>query len=352
MKKKSLSAKKTTHKLLLNYLNNKKISKVYKEFKNYLDVNVDEIFPKFGVAVSGGPDSLALAFLSKCYFLKKKLNGKFFIVDHKLRKDSSKEAKTVKLLLKRFDIDCKVLVWKGKKPFSNIQSISRNKRYNLLKKNCKKNNINNLLVGHHIDDLYENFFIRLLRGSGLRGLSSFGEPIKEEENNISIFRPLIKIEKKDLIHISKKVFKFFVKDPTNQNFIFKRSRVRKIISELNNEGFDKKKLYLTVKNLKSANQAINFYVKQNIKNNSKFIEKKNTYILNKDFFNQAPEVTFRSFSSVLIKVSGKYYSPRGTKITDAISKILYIVEPKVKKFTLGGCYIEKINKTILITKEN
>ena len=62
--------------------------------------------------------------------------------------------------------------------------------------------------------------------------------------------------------------------------------------------------------------------------------------------------SFRSFSEVLKKVSGKYYSPRGTKITDAISKILDTAEPKVKKFTLGGCYIEKVNKTILITKEN
>ena len=114
----------------------------------------------------------------------------------------------------------------------------------------------------------------------------------------------------------------------------------------------KKKLDLTVRNLKLANQAINFYVEQNILNNAKFIKQKNTYILNKDFFNQAPEVTFRSFSSVLIKVSGKYYSPRGTKITDAISKILCIIEPKANKLTLGGCYIEKVNKTILITKEN
>ena len=44
--------------------------------------------------------------------------------------------------------------------------------------------------------MYENFFIRLVRGSGLRGLSSFGEPIKEE-NNFFILRPLIKFKKED-----------------------------------------------------------------------------------------------------------------------------------------------------------
>ena len=115
------------------------------------------------------------------------------------------------------------------------------------------------MIGHHIDDLYENFFIRLLRGSGLKGLSSFGETIKEEESNIVILRPLIKFEKKHLIYISKNVFKFFIEDPSNQNLNFQRSRIRKLIFELNKEGFDKKKLYLTIKNLKSADSAINFY---------------------------------------------------------------------------------------------
>ncbi|SVC78660.1 uncharacterized protein METZ01_LOCUS331514 [marine metagenome] len=215
-----------------------------------------------------------MAFLTKCYSLINKLDAKFFIVDHKLRKNSSKEAKLVKLFLRKFDIDCKILKWEGKKPHSNIQGIARNNRYDLLKNACKKNNINQLLIGHHIDDLYENFFIRLLRGSGLKGLSSFGEVIKEEENNILILRPLINFEKKELIYISKNVFKFFIEDPSNQNFIFQRIRIRKLILELNKEGFDKKKLDLTIKNLKSADSAINFYVEKNIQNNAKFIKQK------------------------------------------------------------------------------
>jgi len=190
MKKKSLSAKKTIHKSLLNHLNNSKVKKVFNGFKNYLDKFIKKK-DKIGVAISGGPDSLALAFLAKCYFLTNKLDSKFFIVDHKIRKESSKEAKLVRLFLKKFNINCEILNWHGKKPHSNIQGIARNKRYALLKNACKKNDIKHLLIGHHIDDLYENFFIRLLRGSGLKGLSSFGETIKEEESNIIILRPLI-----------------------------------------------------------------------------------------------------------------------------------------------------------------
>jgi tRNA(Ile)-lysidine synthase len=347
MKKKSLAAKKTIHRSLLNHLKYSQVRKVFNGCRNYLDKFINKK-SKIGVAVSGGPDSLALAYLTKCYSLKNKLSSNFFLIDHALRKESSKEAKSVKLLLEKFDIDCEIIKWKGKKPNSNIQSIARNKRYNLLKKACKKNNIRYLLIGHHTDDLYENFFIRLVRGSGLRGLSSFGEPIKEEDS-FFILRPLIKFKKKDLIYISKLIFNFFIEDPSNENFFFLRSRIRKLIADLNKEGFNQKKLDLTIKNLKSANDGINFYVKKNINNNAKFIENKKVYILNKYFFNQSEEVIFRSITLVLKKISGRYYSPRGKSILDSIVKINSL---KCKRFTLGGCFIEKINETVFITSEN
>jgi len=346
MKKKSLAAKKRIHKLLLNHLKDNRVKKIFIGFRNHLDKFVNNK-AKIGVAISGGPDSLALAFLTKCFLLLNKLDSKFFIVDHRLRKESSKEAKSVKLLLKKFDIDCKVLKWRGKKPKSNIQSIARKERYNLLKKACKRNSIKHLLIGHHIDDLYENFFIRLLRGSGLRGLSSFGEPIREE-GNFFILRPLIIFKKEDLIYISKLVFNFFIEDPTNENLFFQRSRIRKLILDLNKEGLNKKKLDLTIKNLKIANQGINFYVEKNIKDNAKFIENKKTYILNKFFFKQSEEVIFRGISLVLKKISRRYYPPRGKSISDLILKINSI---KCKKFTLGGCFIEKVNETVFITRE-
>ena len=94
MKKKSSIVKKKAHNLILKYLTNKKILQIYKEFKNSLNIK-----NKFAVAVSGGPDSLSLAFLSKCFSLINQLDVKFYIVDHKLRESSSSEAKLVFLTL-------------------------------------------------------------------------------------------------------------------------------------------------------------------------------------------------------------------------------------------------------------
>ena len=263
MKKKSLNAKKKTLNSITKYLSNKNILRAFNEFKKTLHVN-----EKYAVAISGGPDSLALAYFSKCFSIINKVNFYYYIVDHKLRKESSIEAKKVQSILKKFQINSKILVWKGKKPNSNIQSIARNNRYSLLINECKKMKIKNILIGHHIDDLYENFLLRLLRGSGLKGLASMGKFSEEKNGNIKIIRPLLNLKKTELKKISENTFNFFVDDPSNYNENFKRIRIRKLIKILELEGLDKKKLELTINNLKKSNETINYYVKINIEKNT------------------------------------------------------------------------------------
>ncbi len=87
MNQKSLSAQNKTHKQILSFLKKRKIYKVYSEFSSSLNAREN-----LAVAVSGGPDSLALAYLAKCYSIKNKTTAKFFLVDHKLRPESTKEA--------------------------------------------------------------------------------------------------------------------------------------------------------------------------------------------------------------------------------------------------------------------
>ena len=99
MSLKNLSAKIKIPKILKVKFNNQKISQIYKKFEKSANLNQN-----FIVGVSGGPDSLALAFLSKIYSIKKKLKVKYYIIDHGLRTDSTTEAKDVKKLLRKFHI--------------------------------------------------------------------------------------------------------------------------------------------------------------------------------------------------------------------------------------------------------
>ena len=269
---------------------------------------------------------------------------KYFLVDHKLRTNSSVEALFVKNLLKDFSIDLDILRWNGKKPKSNIQSLARKKRYNILINQSKKHEINHILFGHHEDDVYENFFIRLLRGSGLKGIVSLDK--KTSIKKVNILRPLIQIEKKDLIYISKKVFNKYVEDPSNENEIFTRVRIRNLIKNLENEGLDKNKFKLSIQKLKSVDQSIQFFCEKNLRENSIIYE--NKVVLNEEFFNFPQEVLFRSFSQILQLVGKKYFPPRGKKIVN----ILENLKNKINfKTTLGNCVIKKINRTVIVHKE-
>ncbi len=343
MNKKSLSANRKIHSHILQFLDNKKIFKIYSNFIK--QINIYTKTKKLAVAISGGPDSIALAFFAKCYSLKKNIKCYFFLVDHGLRKESHIEAKHVVLKLKKYNISCKIIKWIGKKPSSNIHHYARLNRYNLILKQCKKMRINKLLVGHHQDDLIENFFIRLFRGSGLKGLASFGSNSEINKNNIKIVRPLIKCKKNDLEFVSKKVFKSYIKDPSNIDEKFTRSRIRNFLKK---ENFDLKKLKLTIKNLKKSDQTIEYYVKKNIDENCNYLTKKNKFILSEYFFKNSEEIIFRSLNFIFTKISKKNYPPRGKKTMDLLLKIN---GKNFKKITLGGCLIEKINKTIIISKE-
>tara|TARA_Y100000590_G_scaffold242992_1_gene273110 strand:- start:600 stop:1673 length:1074 start_codon:yes stop_codon:yes gene_type:complete len=350
MKKKSLNAKKIIHKNLLNKLKNPKIKSVYKNFEKLL---IDNGLKKnVAVGVSGGSDSLGLTFLAKCYSILNKSTVKYYHVNHRLRVNSNEEAKLLVSKLKKFDINCKILTWRGKKPKSNIQSIARKNRYKLFFKECLKDNIQSLLIAHHTEDLYESFIIRLLRGSGLKGLTSFNNlnRLYQNNSNITIFRPLINLNKKKLNYITNNVFKFHFRDPSNKNNLFKRIRIRNLIKILKREGLDENKLKMTINNLAKSNFAINYYVKKNIKLNSKFFTNKNRKlcIIKEDFFNQPDEVIFRSLSDILNNIGNKYYPARGKSII----KILEKIESKnLYKVTLSGCIIEKLNNSLLIYEE-
>ena len=342
MSLKNLSATIKIPKLFRDKLKNNRINKIYNRFEKSFNINEN-----FGVAVSGGPDSLALAFLAKIYSIKRKLVPKFFIVDHKLRTESTKEAKVVKDLLKRILITPEILTWKGKKPSKNIQSLARIKRYELMYKRCDKYKIKNILIGHHQDDLFENFFIRLLRGSGLKGLISLDKENKIGDKNL--LRPLLDQKKEDLVFLSKNVFNFYIQDPTNNDEKYQRIKIRKLIKELQKNGLDKNKFFKTIKNLKYSNKVVNFYVSENLKKNTFFSDRSNKLILNKIFFHQPYEVIFRALSESIKLIGKKYYSARGKKL----DKIIKDIENNQSfRATLGGCIIEKVNETVIISKEH
>ena len=344
MKRKNLIVKKRVKKNK-SLIKDSKILNFYKKFKSIIFKNIKD--KSFALAVSGGPDSLCLAYFSKIYSSEFDNKIHVLIVDHNLRKESNKEALKVKKILKRKKIPSTILRWKGFVPKNNIQKNARDLRYLLISDYCSKKNIKYLITAHHGDDQIENFFIRLLRGSGLTGLSSMSANVKYSRH-LKIIRPFLYFKKTDLKYVTLKYFRTYINDPSNEDEKFLRVRVRRYRKDMEREGLDTRKIIKTVDNLVSANQAINFYKNKALYKHASFVSKNRCLINKKIFSEEAGEIIFKSFSDILSLVSETYYPPRSKKIVNLINRLK---KSKFTKSTLGGCIVEKKENFVLISKE-
>lgn len=344
MKRKNLIARKKVKKNKLLFEDHK-ILNFYTKFKSAIFKDIKN--KNFALAVSGGSDSLCLAYFSKIYSSEFGNKIHVLIVDHKLRKESDKEALKVKDILRKRKISSRILSWKGKVPKSNIQKNARDMRYSLISNYCLKKKIKYLITAHHQDDQIENFLIRLLRGSGLTGLSSMSVSTKYNDR-LKIIRPFLNLKKGDLKYVTLNYFKTYIKDPSNEDEKFLRVRVRKYRKNMEGEGLDTRKITKTVENLLSANQAINFYKNKALYRHVSFVSKNKCLINKQIFLEEAGEIIFKSFSDVLSLVSGTYYPPRSKKVTNLIDRVK---KNNFTKSTLGGCIIEKKDNFILISQE-
>ncbi|HEX8447548.1 MAG TPA: tRNA lysidine(34) synthetase TilS [Sphingomonas sp.] len=151
----------------------------------------------FAVAVSGGPDSLALLLLAQAV---RPGDVHAATVDHGLRPDSAAEAATVARLCADRGIPHHTLraTW-SPAPGIGLQAQARAYRYGLLDTWCREQAIPLLLTAHHRDDQAETLLMRLARGAGLSGLAGVRErrPL-QAESPVTLARPLLDVAKADL----------------------------------------------------------------------------------------------------------------------------------------------------------
>ena len=306
----------------------KDLSSIFINFKNKLDLLNKK---SYTIAVSGGPDSLALAALTKAYSNIKKVKFKYVLVDHNIRKNSAKEAKQVKGLLKKNKINLNIILNK-KKITKNIQSLARNRRYEILSNYCRKNKINTLITAHNLEDQVETFFIRLSRGSGLQGLSSMNY-LSKIDNKVNLYRPLLDIKKKFLIKISKIVFGKYFKDPSNKNLKYLRTKIRNLKKPLEKSGIEYRQIIKSINNLASSKATLDDYLKKIFKETIKK-KRKEIFINFEKFKEHNKEIKIALINESIRRLKNNYYNPRTKKVENLIKNL---ENTNFKKSTLGGC---------------
>ncbi|HEX8974813.1 MAG TPA: tRNA lysidine(34) synthetase TilS [Patescibacteria group bacterium] len=198
------------------------MAKFVKTIQNYAFQNdLWQNGSKIIIGVSGGPDSTCL--LSVLASLKEKYAFELHIahVNYRLRgKDSDGDEKFVKELAKKYGIKVSVLKPKKASYKGNLENSLRDIRYGFFEKLRQELGYDLVAVAHNQDDQAETVLMRILRGSGLNGLSAM-RPKNEE-----LVRPLLGTSKKDILaYLKENKLKFRI-DITNKDTDLTRNRIR------------------------------------------------------------------------------------------------------------------------------
>jgi tRNA(Ile)-lysidine synthase len=180
--------------------------------------------PHLAVAVSGGPDSLALALLARDWIDARGGRLDALVVDHGLRAESAAEAALVAARLAAQGVPATILRWEGAKPTGAVQAAARDARYALLAGWCRAAGVLHLLLGHQRDDLAETLLLRLAAGSGPDGLAAM--PAIAETGWGRLLRPLLTVPPGRLRATLQDRGVAWVEDPSNRDPRHARVRLR------------------------------------------------------------------------------------------------------------------------------
>ena len=208
------------------------------------------------VAVSGGADSMALAFCLK-RFVKDGGQLLAFIVEHGLREESAAEAKTVAARLTAMGIETEILPWHHGAIASRIHVRARDARYALLTEACKRRGASTLFLAHHADDQAETVLMRLSKGSGVDGLAGMAPAV--DMDGVRLVRPFLSVPKVQLVATCAENAIETVTDPSNEKEKYARGRLRRVMPLLAAEGLTPERLVDLADRAREAKEALDFY---------------------------------------------------------------------------------------------
>ena len=181
---------------------------------------------RVGLAVSGGPDSMAMLLLAHAA-----VPGEIEVatVDHGLRPEAAEECALVEKACAARGIACKVL--RVEVGAGNVQHQAREARYAALAGWRLERGLSAVATAHHVDDQAETLMMRLNRGSGVAGLSGVRESTFISELELRLIRPLLEFRRAELAQAIAATGAEVAHDRSNEDEHFDRVRIRRALAE-------------------------------------------------------------------------------------------------------------------------
>lgn len=181
--------------------------------------------PPLALAVSGGPDSLAMLLLAS----EAGLDATVLTVDHGLRPEAASEAAYVAEVCGARAIPHHVFKVAVERSGHGVQAAARAARYAAMGEWCAAAGIGFLLTAHHADDQAETLLMRLSRGSGLSGMAGIRARRPLGNGPVELLRPLLAVRKLDLVGIVEAAGLRIIDDPSNDEPAYDRTMARRLL---------------------------------------------------------------------------------------------------------------------------
>lgn len=273
------------------------------------------------VGVSGGSDSLALAFLLDEWARKSDIQVTALSVDHGLRPEAGDECRFVaRVLDEKTTLKHVVLTHTHPAPESDIQAWARAVRYDLMGQWCLSHGVKSLFLGHHLDDQGETFLLRLARGSGVDGLSAM--QMHTERKGLLLLRPLLETPKAALQSYLEAQGQSWIEDPSNEDAGYDRVRVRAILPELATIGLTAQKLAHSAQAMARARHCLERLTRQWLKAHVIPYDQGYLSFERQKLQDLDEEILFRVLSRIAQSVGGKPYPGRLSRLGTLSQRII------------------------------
>jgi tRNA(Ile)-lysidine synthase len=301
-----------------------------------------EARPRLAVAVSGGPDSLALCLLADRWARRRCGEVVGLIVDHGLRPESASEARQTAAWLAARQISSQILTWSGPKPPAGIQAAARRARYRLLGEWCRGAGVLHLLTAHHQGDQVETVALRQARASGPDGLA--GMAALRELAGLRLVRPLLRVPKGALLAVLEVERQPWLDDPSNRAPEFARTRLRSDLC------LDAARLVRLACAHGAARAELDGAVAAWLARHARIFPAGFVLIASAELAAVARAIAARALQQTLLAVGGRPYPPRRTRLDRLLDELRGQSQP-VSGRTLGGCRLLRWRDRLLVCRE-
>ncbi len=309
-------------------------------------------FPLVALAVSGGPDSLALLHLVARWRAGRADGPTLFVltVDHGLRAESAGEAAFVAQAAAALGLQHVTLCWEGEKPASGLAEAAREARYRLMCAHLagRPERPRALVTAHTEDDQAETLLMRLARGSGVDGLAGMrAARLLDTAGDVTLLRPLLGVSKARLAETLAGFGATAVFDPTNQDLRFERPRLRALEALREQAGISNPALARTAARLARAADALAFAVTA-FERDAVDHRPGLASLIARPAFDAAPaELRIRLLQRLLARHGGSHPRARLSEIERLADRLPGLASGT----TLGGCRIEPHGELMAIVRE-